>query len=170
MPDRTLAETPFLRFIDRDGWYFVERPSQAGVVIVVAVTPADELVLIEQHRPALARWILELPAGLVGDDRPDEPLLEAAGRELEEETGWRADHLELVASVATAPGLTSEVVTYVRARGLKKVGPGGGIGGEQIRVHQVPLAGVGPWLAERVRDGLLVSVQLYAGLWLATQR
>src|SRR4029079_18057104 len=146
---------------------FVERPSQAGVVIIVATTAADELVVIEQHRPALSRWILELPAGLVGDDRPDESLLEAAGRELVEETGWQADQLQIVTSGATAPGLSSEVVTFVRARGLKKVGSGGGVGGEQIRVHQVPLSQVRGWLEQQSRAGLMVSVQLYAGLWLA---
>jgi ADP-ribose pyrophosphatase len=168
--DRILAETPYLRFIDRGGWYFVERPSPAGVVVIVAVTPADELVLIEQHRASLGRWILELPAGLVGDDHPDEPLLDAAGRELVEETGWQADRLEVVTSAASAPGLTSEVVTYVRATGLKKVGAGGGVGGEQIRVHQVPLARVSAWVAERTSAGALASTQLYGGLWLALDR
>jgi ADP-ribose pyrophosphatase len=170
MSDRVLVETPYLRFIDRDGWYFVERPSKAGVVILLAVTPDDKLVLIEQHRPALARWILELPAGLVGDHQPDEALLEAANRELVEETGWQADQLETITDAATAPGLSSEVVTFIRARGLKKVGPGGGVGGEQIRVHEVPLAEVPAWLSRQVAAGLMVSVQLQAGLWLLSQR
>jgi ADP-ribose pyrophosphatase len=167
MSDRILAETPYLRFIDRDGWYFVERPHPGGVVLLVALTPAGELLLLEQYRPALARWIIELPAGLVGDqpDHGDEPLLEAAGRELVEETGWRAGRLEPITGVASAPGLASEVITFVRASELTKVGPGGGVGGEQIRVHEVPLAEVPAWLDERVRSGGLVSVQVYAGLW-----
>jgi ADP-ribose pyrophosphatase len=164
--DRILVETPYLRFIDREGWFFVERPSNAGVVILVAVTPDDRLLILEQFRPALNRWIVELPAGLVGDHQPDEPLLEAAGRELVEETGWQAAHLEVIVQAATAPGLSSEVVTFVRARDLKKVGPGGGVGGERIRVHEVPRAEVPAWLAGRGAAGFLISVQLYAGLCL----
>ncbi len=172
MSDRILQETPYLRFIDRDGWYFVERPHPGGVVLLVALTPAGELLLLEQFRPALSRWIIELPAGLVGDDPANsaEPLLEAAGRELTEETGWSAQRLEIITSCATAPGLASEVITFVRASGLHKVGPGGGVGGEQIRVHAVPLERVPAWLEERVREGGLVSLQTYAGLWFAHPR
>jgi ADP-ribose pyrophosphatase len=172
MSDRILAETPFLRFIDRDGWYFVERPADGGVVVLLAVTPEGRLLLLEQYRPALARWVIELPAGLVGDhpDQPGEALLDGAGRELIEETGWKASTLEIIQSCASAPGLTSEVVTFVRASGLQKVGPGGGIEGEQIRVHEVPLPQVSAWLDDRVRSGGLVSVQVYAGLWFASAR
>jgi ADP-ribose pyrophosphatase len=171
MSDRILAETPYLRLIDRDGWYFVERPNARDVVILIAVTPQGHLLLLEQFRPALDRWIVELPAGLVGDepDRGAEPLLEAAGRELIEETGWQASSLTPLLSCASAPGMASETVTYVRARGLQKVGPGGGVGGEQIRVHEVPLAGANTWIAQRAAEGLLVSVQVYAGLWLEAQ-
>jgi ADP-ribose pyrophosphatase len=172
MSDRILAETPYLRFIDRDGWYFVERPGGGGVVVLVAVTPEGRLLLLEQYRPALARWIIELPAGLVGDDaaRSGETLLEAAGRELIEETGWSAHDLQIVQACATAPGLTGEVITFVRASGLARVGPGGGVDGEQIRVHEVPLPQVTSWLDDRVRSGGLVSAQVYAGLWFASGR
>jgi ADP-ribose pyrophosphatase len=172
MSDRILAETPYLRFIDRAGWYFVERPGGGGVAVLVAMTPEGRLLLLEQYRPALARWVIELPAGLVGDhpDQSGETLLDAAGRELIEETGWRAQTLETIQACATAPGLTSETITFVRASGLEKVGPGGGIEGEQIRVHEVPLAQVTAWLEDRVRSGGLVSAQVYAGLWWASAR
>jgi ADP-ribose pyrophosphatase len=169
MSDRILAETPYLRFIDRDGWYFVERPHSRGVVMLIALTPEGRLLLVEQYRPALGRWVIELPAGLVGDDPAfsGEDLLQAAGRELVEETGWQADTLERLVEGATAPGLSSEVITFVRARGLRKVGPGGGVGGEQIRLQEVPLNEVGAWLEQRVKAGELVSIKVYAGLWFA---
>jgi ADP-ribose pyrophosphatase len=171
MSERILAETPYLRLIDRDGWYFVERPNARDVVILVAVTPQGGLLLLEQFRPALDRWVIELPAGLVGDEPGNdaEPLLEAAGRELVEETGWQASTLLPLLSGASAPGLASETVTFVRARGLRKVGPGGGVGGEQIRVHEVPLSEAPSWISQRAREGLLVSIQVYAGLWIDAQ-
>jgi ADP-ribose pyrophosphatase len=172
MSDQILAETPYLRLIDRDGWYFVERSEAREVVILVAVTPQGGLLLLEQFRPALRRWVIELPGGLVGDEpgKGAEPLLEGAGRELVEETGWQASALTPLLSCATAPGLTSEIVTFVRARGLRKVGPGGGVGGEQIRVHEVPLDQASSWIGQRVREGLLVSLQVYAGLQIDAQQ
>jgi ADP-ribose pyrophosphatase len=172
MSDRILAETPYLRLIDRDGWFFVQRPNARDVVILIAVTPQGHLLLLEQFRPALDRWVIELPAGLVGDEpgKGAEPLLDAAGRELVEETGWQARSLTPLLSCASAPGLASETVTFVRARGLHKVGPGGGLAGEQIRVHEVPLGEANSWIAQRAAEGLLVSVQVYAGLWIESQQ
>ena len=78
--------------------------------------------------------------------------------------------LEALASGPTAPGLSSEVVTFVRASALEKVGPGGGVEGEEIRVHEIPLAEVPAWLETRVREGVLVAAQVYAGLWLLQHR
>jgi ADP-ribose pyrophosphatase len=169
MSERILVETPYLRLIDRDGWFFVDRPHPGGVVMLVAVTPEGRLLLVEQHRPPLARQVIELPAGLVGDAPAcqGEALLEAAARELIEETGWKAGLLEPLASCATAPGLASEVITFVQASSLEKVGPGGGVDGEQIRVHEVPLPEVPAWLDTRARAGGLVASNVYAGLWLA---
>ncbi len=82
--DCTIANTPYLRLIDRGGWSFVQRTTGVGVVAIIAVTRENKLVLVEQHRPPLNQTVLELPAGLVGDltDRPQESLQEAARREL----------------------------------------------------------------------------------------
>ncbi len=68
MPDRVIAETKYLRFIDRDGWFFVERPNASGVAVIVAVTDEGRLLLVEQFRAALNQKVIELPAGLAGDD------------------------------------------------------------------------------------------------------
>ena len=169
MSDRILHETKHLRFIDRDGWYFVERPNSSGVVVIVAVTNDGRLIMVEQHRPALGRKALELPAGLCGDDlaHGSETLEDAAGRELLEETGWQASRLEKLATLATAAGLTSEMVTYYRATGLRQVHAGGGVDGENIEVHAVPLAEVPAFAASRETMGHAVSVLIYAGLWFA---
>ena len=158
-----------LRLVSRNGWEFVERPGIHGIVLVVAVTPGGNLLLVEQHREPVGASVLELPAGLAGDagSPAGEPLEEAARRELVEETGWDAAEMERVTAGPPSAGVTSEVVTLFRARGLSKVGPGGGVDGEGIAVHEVPLAGAEEWLLGREAGGALVDPKVWAGLWFA---
>jgi len=158
-----------LRLVVRNGWEFVERPGIRGIVIVVAVTPGESILLVEQRREPVDANVLELPAGLAGDaDSPaDEPLEEAARRELVEETGWDASEMERLTVGPPSAGVTSEVVTFFRARGLSKVGAGGGVEGEAITVHEVPLAAAEDFLAEREAGGTLVDPKVWAGLWFA---
>jgi ADP-ribose pyrophosphatase len=170
MADRILVETRYLRMIDRDGWFFVERPSSQTVVAIIAVTDDERLVLVEQMRIPFRREVLELPAGLCGDELEGEALAVAAARELCEETGYEAARLEELATCPSSAGMTNETVTYFLATGLKKVSPGGGVGDENIRVHEVPIAEVAPWLRERERAGGLVAAKLLAGLFLLFER
>lgn len=75
-------------------WEYAERNGAVAAVAIVAVTPAGELLLVEQHRVPAGRVCVELPAGLVGDDSAGETVADAAIRELEEETGYRAASVE----------------------------------------------------------------------------
>ncbi len=135
----------------------------------MAVTDDGRLVLIEQPRPALGGVAVELPAGLVGDTPGDESeeAATAANRELAEETGYEASRIEQVAHGPSSPGLTSECISIFVATGLRKVGPGGGDGNEQITVFEVPLAEVEAWLGERIARGAHVDLKVYAGLYFA---
>jgi ADP-ribose pyrophosphatase len=171
MSDRVLYETPYLRLVDRDGWFFVQRPHAGGVVLIVPVTDDGRLLLIEQHRPALDAICVELPAGLVGDEAglADEPRAQAAQRELLEETGYSAGELRELTTCASSPGLASELITFYLATGLTRTGAGGGVGGESIVTHAVPLGEVEAWLAARARDGRVIDNKVYAGLWFATR-
>jgi ADP-ribose pyrophosphatase len=172
MADRVLAETPFLRMIDRDGWTFVERPNSKGVVTIIPLTPEGRLLFVEQLRAPLGRRVIEFPAGLMGDEpgHEHEDAVASAGRELVEETGYEAGQLELVASTATSPGMANELVHFVLAWQLVRVGQGGGVAGEDIVVHAVPLTEAVAWLAQRERAGLLIAAKVYAGLFFANQR
>jgi ADP-ribose pyrophosphatase len=167
MPERVLAETRYLRLLDRDGWFFVERPNASGVAVIVAVTNEGRLLLVEQFRPALNQTVIELPAGLAGDDHQhaSEPLEVAARRELLEETGYSCQTMEALVTCASAPGLASEVMTLFRASGLTRQGPGGGVSDENIVVHEVPLGEVHAWLKARADAGALVAIKVYAGLY-----
>lgn len=163
-----IYEGPFLRMLRRGRWEYVERTTGRGLaVMVIALTPAGELLLIEQYRVPLQARAVELPAGLVGDLDGADTLVAAAGRELIEETGWSADHLEVLVTGPTSAGMSNERIAYVRATGLRRVGDGGGVDGEDITVHAVPLDEVPAWLQARAADGCEIDLKLWGGLWLA---
>ena len=163
----TLYRGKFLA-LRRDGrWEYAERTIGGGGAAVVALTAAGEIVLVEQLRHPVGGRTIELPAGIVGDDASGEAPETTALRELEEETGFRADTAELLMSGPTAPGLTSERTYMVLARGLERVGSGGGVDGEDIVTHLVPLHAAPDWLAARAAEGLAVEPKVYAGLFFA---
>ncbi|MFO0749020.1 MAG: NUDIX hydrolase [Myxococcota bacterium] len=167
MDETILYAGRFLRAVRRGHWEYVSRQSSSGVVVLVATTPAGELVLVEQYRAPVDRRVIELPAGLAGDiaGQEDEPLTRAAARELEEETGWRAGRIEALVSGPVSAGLTTEVISFFRASELTRIGPGGGDEHEDIEVHHVPLGEVASWLAARTTTGVMVDPKVYAALY-----
>ncbi len=164
---RVLAEGRFARLLSDRGWEWVERTNTSSAVVIAAVTEQRELVLIEQYRIPLGRRVIELPAGLVGDlaDNKHEDLIEAARRELLEETGFAADRIDVLTEGPSSSGLTNEVFTLLLANNAKRVGPGGGDATEDIQVHVVPLDRVDAWLDSKRREGAMVSPKIYAGLY-----
>lgn len=167
---QVLAEGRFLRLVKRDRWEFAERVHSRGAIAVVAVTNEGNFLLVEQPRAAFHNDpVIELPAGIVGDTpgQEDEALEVAAQRELLEETGYHAQHLERLAFGPTSPGLSGECLAIYRATGLKKVAAGGGDDSEQITVHEVPLAQVETWLQAQIQQGRHIDLKVYAGLYFA---
>ena len=160
----------FLSLLERDDWEFTSRSNASGVVVLVAVTPDDELVLVEQFRKPVAAHVIELPAGLAGDlADPDESMLDAAARELEEETGFIAAQMEILMDCPSSAGMSDEIVSFVLAKGLTRVGPGGGDASEDIEVHVVPLAGIDDWLLGKQAASKPLDPKIYAALyWLRT--
>ena len=165
-----LCEGRHLRFVRRNGWEFVERKNITGIGLLVAFTERGGVLVVEQWREPVKAKVLELPAGLVGDEGEDEDPKEAANRELEEETGYRAAEIEELMSGPPSPGVASEIVTVWLARRLTKVGDGGGVGGENILVHEVPAASVLDWLEEKRTEGYLIDPKTYGVLALANRR
>ncbi len=172
-PRETLATGRFLELVREGRWEYAHRVSARGAVVLVPVTDDDRLVLVEQYRVPVAASVIELPAGLVGDivGEESESHLVAARRELLEETGYAAESLHALTSGPPSAGMASEIVSFYLARGLKRMGDGGGDGHEEIVVHVVPLADVGSWLARQQRErNVMVDPKVYAGLYFAGQR
>ena len=156
----------YLDLVERDGWEYSTRSNASAVVVIVAVTPEGRLLLVEQFRRPIEARVIELPAGLVGDHvEPDETIIEAARRELIEETGYTAHSLEPIMDCPSSAGMTDEVVSFIRADRLERVGPGGGDDSEDIQVHAVPLGEIDAWLERQRRRGLPLDPKIFAALY-----
>ena len=166
---KTLFPGRHISLVARGKWEFATRNTKRPAVGIVAVTADEKVVLVEQTRPAVNARLVELPAGLAGDiaGAEHEPLLEAAKRELLEETGYAAEKWTELVSGYSSPGLTDELIVLFLAEGLTKVAAGGGDASESILVHEVPLRGVIGWLAAR---GLKADLKLLAGLYAALEK
>lgn len=163
----TLYEGDWLRLVQIGHWESCERTHGQGMaVIVVAATPADEVLFVEQYRVPLGARTIEMPAGLVGDDHAHDTLEAAARRELIEETGWEPGQVDVLLIGPTSSGMSNERIAFVRARKLKKVGDGGGVDNEDIVVHAVPRAEAPAWLMRKQAEGYELDLKLWAGLWM----
>lgn len=171
-PEETVWQGQFIAAKRRGRWEYVGRARGIRAAVILAIIDGDVL-LVEQYRVPLGRRCIELPAGLIGDEDglDGEDDLVAAGRELEEETGYRAKSLESLGAFYSSPGMVSESFTLVRASGLVRTGPGGGTESEDIVVHRVPLSDIGSFVARKRAEGCGVDVKmlmLLAGDFLAT--
>ena len=160
-PERIVWQGRFVVAKTRGKWEYVSRARNIRAAVILAIEDGYVL-LVEQYRVPLGRNCIELPAGLIGDDTgsEDEPAEAAAGRELEEETGYHAERIESLGEFWSSPGMVTESFTLLRARGLSKVGPGGGTAGEDITVHRVPLADLEDFLADQRAAGKAIDVRL----------
>jgi ADP-ribose pyrophosphatase len=167
-----MASGKFLRLVKRGRWEYADRVNCTGAVVVVAVTNDNRIVLTEQYRLPLDQRVVELPAGLTGDEpgAADEDFALAARRELLEETGYECRNVEWLASGPTSGGLSTEIVAFYRAVGLTKVHHGGGTEHEEIEVHEVPVDEALDWLRQKHDAGVLVDPKVYAGLYFAGHR
>ena len=168
-PEEIVWHGKFLTTVKRGRWEYVTRPRSIRAAVVLATIEGD-VILVEQYRVPLGRNCLELPAGLIGDEVDGEEPLTAAGRELEEETGYRAASLRDCGEYFSSPGLLGESFTLVRATGLERIHEGGGVEGENIIVHRVPLAQISAFVAGKRAEGCGIDVRvllLLAGEFLA---
>ena len=158
-PVETVWEGRFIVVKKQGTWEYVARARGIQAAVILAIDHGD-VILVEQYRVPLGQRCLELPAGLVGDEEEGESVETSAARELEEETGYRPDHVEPLGYFYSSPGMVSEGFTLVRATGLTRVSDGGGIAGEDITVHRVPLAGIVDFIAAKRAEGVAIDVRM----------
>lgn len=165
---KTVFEGDHLFVRERDDWQYVERKKAKEAVAVLAETDEGELILTEQQRKPLDARVIDFPAGLVGDEEGTSNPEATAKKELEEETGYTCESVELLTRGPSSPGITSEIVSLYRARGVRKKGEGGGVGGEKITVHVIPRGSLRDFLRDKEDDGVLTDLKL--GIYLLSQR
>ena len=165
-PEITQWEGKFITAKTRGRWEYVGRARgiRAAAIIAIDTDPdgTRHVILVEQYRVPLGQVSLEIPAGLIGDDDggEGERAEDAAMRELEEETGYRALQMENLGEFYSSPGMVSESFTLMRAHGLTKVSEGGGLEGENITVHRVPLEKLASFVADWRAKGHAVDVRI----------
>jgi ADP-ribose pyrophosphatase len=163
----TLFNGRWLRLQRRGRWEFAERTNPGGGVIIIAITPEQRVLFVEQWREAVGGKTIEMPAGLVGDlaGNAEESAVAAAARELTEETGYRAGRVEFLMAGPSSAGMSNEMIAFVRAYDLVREHAGGGDATEDILVHEVPLADAAIWLLAKSREGYSIDPKLFAGLY-----
>lgn len=88
-----------------------------GAAAAVGVLPDGRILMVRQYRNALDRFTLEIPAGGLN---PGEPTLDAAARELEEETGYRCGKIEKLMTLRTTVAFCNEKIDIYVATSLEK--------------------------------------------------
>ena len=169
-PENVMWEGRYIVAKKRGRWEYVTRARNIRAAVILALD-GDEVVLVEQYRVPLGRNCIELPAGLIGDDdgAEGEDPLEAAKRELAEETGYSAREWTDLGEYFSSPGMVGESYTLLLARGLEKVSEGGGVEGENITVHRMARRDVPAFLDTARARGAAVDgkmLMLLAASWL----
>src|SRR5262245_42296252 len=166
---KVLCEGRHMVFLDRDGWEYVEHRTAKEAAMIVALTDRREIVLAEEFRPPMDAPVVSLPAGLVGDEGPEDAA-DAARRELAEETGHVADRFEVLGRGPGSAGQRSEMITFFLARGAVRAREQAAHDRGKIAVHVVPVAGLRAWAREREAAGAIIDPKIWAGLYLAGER
>ncbi|HEX8253797.1 MAG TPA: NUDIX hydrolase [Thermoanaerobaculia bacterium] len=166
---KTAFEGKHLLVKETDDWQFVERKKGKTAVAVIAETEDGHVILTEQFRRPLGKRVIDYAAGLVGDEEGVSDPAVSAKKELEEETGYVCREVELLATGPTSPGITSEIVSFYRARGVRRKGEGGGVSGEDITVHTIPRRELRGWLRQKEKEGVLIDLKLWGGLYFLSE-
>src|SRR4051812_5365430 len=158
-PPEVMWAGKFVRAVRRGKWEYTSRANDIRAVVILAEYDGG-VILIDQPRVPLGGRCVELPAGLIGDEDPHATVETTAVNELEEETGYTAERIEILGEFYASPGMLSEGFTLVRAHGVRKIGDGGSDENEDINVHLVARADIPNFLEQKRAEGFGIDVKL----------
>ncbi len=145
------------RLEDEQGKKFAAEVVQhPGAVVILPLLDSDTVLLIKNYRHAVGQYLLELPAGTLNKG---EPPMNAAGRELLEETGYLAHRIQPILSFFASPGILSEKLHLFAAYDLQKRQSALELG-EDIEVQETPFNAA----IDMIRDGAIQDAKTIAGL------
>ena len=159
-------------------WEYVRRAKATSGVTIIAISNESKILIVEQYRRPLAKVVLELPAGLVGDEATRESIENAAKRELKEETQVDCATFSLLSSGPLLPGITDEINAFCLAEVESfphevehtfrlDVRIGHTDPGESIdAIYAVPLTEIVSWLESERAKKKEIDLRIYAGLYL----
>lgn len=132
----------------------------SGAVAIIPITKDNKIVFVEQYRKPLEKTLIEIPAGKL---EKDEDPKEAAIRELQEETGYTANNLQLITSFYTSPGFADEIVYIYITDELEKLDhPPKGDEDEFVEVLELSLDQAKQYVEEqRIHDAKTNYAVLY---------
>jgi ADP-ribose pyrophosphatase len=139
--------------------------SHPGGSVVIPLLENGDVLLVRQYRYPLKKFILEAPAGKL---EPQEDPLEAAKRELQEETGYTAKQYEKLTAMYTTPGFCNEVLHIYLATGLQKSSSGQNLdeGEQSLTIELLPFAAV----VEMIATGEIADSKTIAGVLLTERK
>lgn len=153
--DGKYIQTVRRHFTDRNGvertWDMVKRNTFGRIVAIAAITDKNEIIMEKIYRIPCEKYIYELPAGLM--DKPGESEIEAITRELLEETGYKAEKVELLSNGPFNTGLVKDEMAIYLGLEAKKAQEPELEAAEDIEVFTVPLANLFKFISENQKDG-----------------
>ena len=144
----------------REGDFFVLDTSDW--VNVVALTPNEELILVRQHRFGSGELSWEVPGGVID---PGENPVEAAVRELKEETGFVGEKVKAIASCRPNPAILRNRCHFVLVEGARPIAETAFDPNEELETRLLPLTEAVSWVKQgRIEHALSLDALCY--LWL----
>lgn len=161
-------------------WTYAHRPNtksaQSDAVIIVPILHENNekfIIFLETKRPPIyaenkAETCIELPAGLIGDVRDNESIIEAAKTELLEETGYIADRIQLIIeNSSSSGGCLSETIAYTIAdiKDTKQKEIPSSDNGVIIAHHKINIKDVDKWILAQAKEKKSISSQTLGALY-----
>ena len=154
-------------------WVYAHRPNAKDVVVILPIIENKQILFLKEERPPLqaegfAKYSIALPAGLVGDERLGETTEDAIHAELLEETGLKANRIEIkTGKLASSPGCVSEIITIAIAyinkyEIISKPVSDGGVIVDRILVDK---NNVHKWLIEQESKGIALTASTLEALF-----